>query len=101
LTPEFLTENPQMDDPDPEPCDDCDTGISWWPVSPCFDGVRRCMNCAKLLIERMGWDDPPPPPEPRPCDPVPPSPPPLPPQKVSRKVLLQEQLEREKEKMLF
>lgn len=38
---------------DPEPCDDCDTGIRY--VTG-FDGVRRCRNCVHVFAAERGWD---------------------------------------------
>lgn len=56
---------------DPEPCDDCDTGISMFFG---FDGIRRCKHCVWEYAVKNGWDQmPDPPPAPAP-DPAPLSP---------------------------
>lgn len=77
---------------DPEPCDDCDTGIS---LFFCFDGVRRCKNCIWTIAVANGWDLPPdlPPSAPSPA-PLPVAPAPLSP--AERKALREEKKERAK-----
>lgn len=69
---------------DPEPCDDCDTGICYiWS----YDDVRRCKNCVHVYATKMGWYDPPEPPAPALVPAPDPGPPPLPPRKMSRKAI--------------
>lgn len=65
---------------DPEPCDDCDTGISYM---VCYDGIRRCRTCVNNLAAAHGWDRMPEPPAPPPA----PAPPPLPPRPLDRKAI--------------
>jgi hypothetical protein len=38
---------------DPEPCQDCDTGIQFM---TCWDGRKRCRNCVQALGRKFGWD---------------------------------------------
>lgn len=75
---------------DPEPCDDCDTGIQYL---ICFDGVRRCHSCVWAYAEKNGWNDlpdPPPAPAPAPEPPAPLSP-------AERKALREERRERDRD----
>lgn len=49
----LLEENPELVPIDPEPCDDCETGITYF---VCHDEIRRCRNCVRRLAEERGWD---------------------------------------------
>lgn len=72
----------------PEPCDDCDTGIAMF---VCYDGIRRCRNCVHALAAANGWDQPPDPPTPPEApSPKPPPPPPPPLRPLDRKALREE-----------
>lgn len=72
---------------EPEPCDDCATGIMYF---VCYDGVRRCRNCVRQHADDMGWNDPPAPPDSIPEPPPEPPPPSLPPTKSKVAKLVEE-----------
>lgn len=76
---------------DPEPCDDCATGIMYF---VCFDGVRRCRNCVREYAHLMGWDEPPPPP---PVPAPPPEAPPPPPPPTTKQSKIAKAIEDERE----
>jgi hypothetical protein len=76
---------------DPEPCDDCDTGIQY---IICFDGVRRCTACVWEYAVAHGWDRPPEVSEPEPQSQAPSSAPLSP---MERKALRDEKRERAKD----